>query len=278
MSAAIPGVENPMNRTAILALLIPIALAVPISAGDEAQPAPDVGIDQRLDQQIPLDLVFRNEEGKSVKLGDYLGAKPVILNLVYYRCPRLCSVVLNHLTESLRRIDYRIGKEFQVVTVSFDPRETPELAAAKKAAYLQSYGHADAERGWHFLTGEEPEIKRLAEAVGFRYAYDPARDQFAHVSAVMILTPQGKIARYHFGVEYPPRDVQYSLEDASAGKIGSPIARPLRMLCFSYDPSTGRYSFAILRMLQIVGLLTVVGMAAAFWRLRRKEHHASAAT
>jgi protein SCO1 len=260
-----------MNRKSILTLLIPIALAAPISAGDEAQPAPDVGIDQRLDQPIPLNLVFRDEEGKSVTLDDYFGAKPVILILVYYRCPRLCSVVLNHLTESLRKIDYRIGKEFQVVTVSFDPRETPELAAAKKVAYLESYGHAGAEQGWHFLTGEEPAIKRLAEAVGFRYAYDRERDQFAHVSAVMILTPQGKIARYHFGVEYPPRDVQFSLEDASAGKIGSPVARPLRMLCFSYDPSTGRYSFAIMRILQLTGLLTIIGMVAAFWRLRRRD-------
>jgi len=260
-----------MNRNLLPTLMILIAVAAPLSAGDEAQPIPDVGVDQRLDQQIPLDLVFRDEEGKSVALGDYFGAKPVILTLVYYRCPRLCSVVLNHLTESLRKIDYRIGTEFQVVTVSFDPRETPELAAAKKAAYLESYGHGGAERGWHFLTGDESAIKRLADAVGFRFAYDRERDQFAHVSAIMILTPQGKIARYHFGVEYPPRDLQYSLEDASAGNIGSPVARPLRMLCFNYDPSTGRYSFAIMRILQLAGLLTVVGMVAAFWRLRRRE-------
>ncbi len=252
-------------------LWITVALALPPCAHAQDQPAPEVGISQRLDEQVPLDAVFRDETGRSVKLGDYCNGKPVILTLVYYRCPRLCSLVLNYLTESMRKLDYRIGAEFDVVTVSFDPRETPELARAKKEAYLDAYGHPGADRGWHFLTGEDASIKRLAEAVGFRYTFDPERNQFAHASAVMILTPDGKIARYLFGLDYPPRDLRFSLEDASQNKIGSPIAQPIRLLCFSYDPHTGRYSFLVMRLVQAAGILTLVFLGLGFWKLTRKR-------
>jgi protein SCO1 len=250
---------------------IACVLVAPLRAHAQDLPAPDVGITQRLNEQVPLDAVFRDESNRLVKLGDYVHGKPVILTLVYYRCPRLCSLVLNHLTESMRKLDYRIGKEFEVVTVSFDPRETSELARVKKDAYLEAYGHAEAERGWHFLTGEEASIKQLAEAVGFRYSYDPQRDQFAHASAVMILTSEGKIARYLFGLDYPSRDLRFSLEDASQNKIGSPIAQPIRLLCFAYDPHTGRYSFLVMRFVQGAAIFTLALLGMGYWRLTRKN-------
>ena len=249
--------------------MISIASAGIVVAQDKG-PAPAAAIAQRLHQPVPLDLAFRDDTGKDVTLKQFFDGKPVILALVYYRCPRLCSLVLNQLTESLRKLDYRIGKEFSVVTVSFDPREQPDLAAAKKAMYLELYGHPGAENGWHFLTGEEASIRRLADAVGFGYVYDPRRDQYAHASAVIVLTPDGKVARYHFGLDYPPRDLRFSLEDASAGKIGSPVATPLRMLCYAYDPATGRYGMAVMRLVQLGGVVTVVGIGAMFWRLRRR--------
>ena len=229
-------------------------------------PTPDVKIDQHLNEQVPLDLVFRDEEGRQVALQEYFGTKPVILVLAYYRCPRLCSMVLNSLTDSLRRIDYEIGKEFNVVTVSFDPREKPELAAAKKEAHVERYGRPGAAQGWHFLTGEEAPIKSLAAAVGFGYSYDPKTDQYAHASGIMILTPGGKIARYFYGLEYSPRDLRFGLEDASAGNIGSPVIE-LRMLCFGYDPATGKYSLLTMRLVQLAGLLTVLIMAGFFFRV-----------
>src|SRR5206468_2802754 len=196
----------------------------------------------------PLDLTFRDEQDKPVTLRQYFGEKPVILVLAYYRCPRLCSLVLNGLVSGLREIDYEIGNQFIVVTVSIDPREAPELAAAKKAAYAERYGRAGAASGWHFLTGEEAAIQRLADAVGYRYAYDAERDQFAHDSAIMVLTPDGTIARYFYGIEFPARELRFGLEDASAGKVGSPVTRPLRLLCFAYDPSTGKYTLMTLRL------------------------------
>jgi protein SCO1/2 len=246
---------------------------LPVAAADAQAPSgqPDVGIDQHLNGQVPLDLVFRDEQGKTVTLDKYFGSRPVILVLAYYRCPRLCSLVLNGLCVSLRKLDYEIGQEFEVVTVSFDPREQPELAAAKKASYVEHYGRAGAATGWHFLTGDEPSIKRLAEAVGFRYAYDAGKDQYAHASGIMVLTPQGKIARYFYGLDYPPRELQFGLEDASAGKIGSPIGRPLRLLCFSYDPETGKYNLMVLRLVRVGGVLTVLAFGVFVWWAWRRE-------
>ena len=251
-----------MIRTPIftlgLALLLP---ASRILAAQSPIPAPAIAIEQHLDEQIPLDLVFRDETGRSVALREYFGAKPVILVLAQYRCPRLCSLVLNSLTDGLRGIDYELGKDFAVVTVSFDPREQPALAAAKKLAYVEKYGRPGAATGWHFLTGDEAPIRSLAESVGFRYAYDPETDMYAHASGIVILTPQGKVARYVHGLEYSPRDLRVALNDASAGTVGSPVSSPLRMLCFAYDPATGKYSPLTMRLVRLSGLLTVMILA-----------------
>jgi protein SCO1/2 len=219
---------------------------------------PDVGIDQKLNELVPLELRFLDEKGKVVRLQDYFDTKPVILVLAYYKCPRLCSLVLNKLVESLNNVDYQIGKEFTIVTVSFDPREGPELAAAKKTAYVQAYARSGAEAGWHFLTGNDDSIKRLTAAVGFRYTYDPDKDQYAHASGFMVLTPGGRIARYFYGLDYPARDLAFALEDASSGRIGSPVTRPLRLLCFAYDPVTGKYTLMTMRLVQGAGILTVL--------------------
>ncbi len=262
-----------MLNALVLNLLLTGA-ATPGQASQEAPPLPEVGIDQKHGETVPLELVFRDEAGRPVILGDFFGKKPVILALVYYRCPRLCSLVLNHLTDGLKKIGYRSGEEFEVVTVSFDAREGSELAAAKKAAYLADYGLAGG--GWHFLTGEEKAIKPLAEAMGFRYRFDAERDQFAHVSAIMVLTPSGQIARYLFGLEYSPRELQFAIEDASAQRIGSPLSQPLRMLCFAYDPDSGRYSLAVLRLVRLAAVGTVLFLGCFVWRLRRTEKPATA--
>ncbi len=229
-----------------------------------------VSIDQRLNEQVPLDLVFRDETGKEVRLGDYFsGNKPVILSLVFYECPMLCNQVLNGLVSGLRAVPLSVGDDFNVVTVSFDPRETAELAARKKEIYMHQYKRAGASAGWHFLTGDEASIKQLTDAVGFRYTYDPAANQFAHASGIMILTPQGKISRYFYGIEYAPKDVRLSLVEASGGKIGS-RADQLLLYCYHYDPSTGKYAW-VMNIYRLGGILTVLGMIALFFVLRRRN-------
>jgi protein SCO1 len=235
------------------------------------EPAPQVGIEQHLNEKVPLDLVFHDEDGKATALHEYFGKRPVILVLAYYRCPRLCSLVLNGLSEGLQKIDYDIGNQFTVITVSIDPREGPELAAAKKASYVEQYGRRGAATGWHFLTGDEPAIKRLAQAVGFRYEYDTKRDLFAHASGIMMLTPDGTLSRYFYGIEYTPRELRFGLEDCSAGKIGSPIARPLRLLCFEYDSATGTYTLMTMRLLRLGAAVTVLGFGAFLVRAWRRE-------
>jgi protein SCO1/2 len=258
---------------ALVALLAPVARA----QEQTAPRAPEARIDQRLGEQVPLDLVFRDESGRAVPLRRYFGDKPVVLVLAYFRCPRLCSVILNNLTESLRKLDYRIGKDFTVLTVSFDPREKPDLAADKKAAYLESYDKPGAAAGWHFLTGEEDQIKRLADAVGFGYFYDPEKNQYAHASGIMILTPEGKLSRYFYGIDFPPRDLAFGLEDASSGAIGSPVSRPLRLLCYGYDPATGKYTLLTMRLVRLAGLVTVLVLGSALWFFWRRERRRSAA-
>jgi protein SCO1 len=258
-----------MRKSATLAVLVGSAA---IAWG---QP-PDVGIYQRLNGQTPLEATFRDERGEPVRLGQYLGKRPAILVLGYYRCPRLCSVSFNHLAEALRQVDLEIGRDYEVVIVSIDPRETPPLASAKKTAVLEHYGRPGAERGWHFLTGEQASIARVAEAVGFRYAFDAKNDLYAHTSGVMVLTPEGKVARYFFGLEYSPRDVRFALEDASAGTIGSPITQPLRLLCFAYDPEAGRYTLMTMRLVQIAGAITVVLLGFLLVRAWRRGAVAAA--
>jgi protein SCO1/2 len=232
----------------------------------------DVGIDQKLNEQLPLDLAFKDENGASVKLGDYFGKKPVVLSLVYYQCPMLCNQVLNGMVTAFKVMNFKAGEEFEVVTVSFDPREEPALAAAKKNTYvnyLPADRRAGAASGWHFLTGDEASIKRLTEAIGFRYHWDDATNQFAHASAVYLATSQGKLARYFYGVEYAPRDLRLGLIEAADNKIGTPVDQ-LMLYCFHYDPATGKYGAAVMRIMQLAGGLTVIGIAALLLALRRR--------
>ncbi len=216
----------------------------------------NVGFEQKLNGQIPLDVSFRDETGKTVQLADYFGRRPVILNLVYYQCPMLCGEVLNGLTTSLRALKFDVGKEFEVLTVSFDPRETPELAAAKKAAMLKRYARPGAEQGWHFLTGPKDSIEKLTNAAGFQYQFDPKTGQFAHATAIMVLTPQGKIAQYYYGVEYAPKDLRLGLVQASNNKVGNVVDQVL-LYCYHYDPATGKYGAIVTRVLRLAGLATL---------------------
>jgi protein SCO1 len=233
----------------------------------------EVRIDQKLDQQLPLDLVFRDESGTPVKLGQYFGKKPVLLAFVYYDCPMLCTQVLNGMVTSFRVLPFQIGNEFDVVTVSFDPRETNALAAAKKKVYvdyLPEKMRAGATSGWHFLTGDEASIAQLTDAVGFRYRWDEATKQFAHASAIMLTTSQGKLSRYFYGVEYPARDLRLGLIETSANKIGSPVDQ-LLLYCFHYDPATGKYGAAIMRVMRVAGVVTVLGILAMMLFLKARH-------
>ncbi|MGH9712439.1 MAG: SCO family protein [Candidatus Acidiferrales bacterium] len=231
-----------------------------------------VGIDQKLNDSIPLKLAFRDEKGNAVELSQFFGHGPVVLSLVYYDCPMLCTQVLNAVDRSFRDVPMDIGKDFNVVTVSIDPSETPKLAAAKHDLYTGIYGRPGAAAGWHFLTGEQPQIKQLADALGFRYAYDPDSKQFAHASAVIVLTPEGKISRYFYGIQYPSRDMRLGLVEASEGKIGSPVDQVL-LFCYHYDPTTGKYGLLISRVIKASGLLTVLAVGILVLVLSRREHY-----
>jgi protein SCO1/2 len=224
-------------------------------------PFANVGLDQRLNEQLPLSLSFRDETGKTVQLGDYFGEKPVILSFAYYDCPMLCTLVINGLIRTLRTLSFSAGNEFNIITVSFNPKDTPAMAAVKRQTSLQSYSRKGAEAGWHFLTGDEATVRQLTQAVGFRYAFDDMTQQYQHPTGIMILTPSGKLSRYFYGIEYAPRDVRLGLVEASAGKIGSPVDQVL-LLCFHYDPTTGKYGLIITRALQLAGLVTVFALGS----------------
>jgi protein SCO1/2 len=233
----------------------------------------NVGIDQKLDHQLPLNLVFRNEQDQEVKLGDYFGRKPVVVSLVYYECPMLCNQVLNGMISAFRVMAFQPGQEFDVVTVSFDPREKAPLAAAKKKTYIDYLPEAKravAANGWHFLTGDEANIKALTDAIGFRYRFDEATNQFAHASAIYVVTPQGKLARYFYGIEYPPKDLRLGLIEASANKIGTPMDQ-LLLYCYHYDPATGKYGAAVINLIRAGGVLTIIGMITLLLVLRRRS-------
>lgn len=217
-----------------------------------------VGIDQHLNQQVPLDLTFTDENGQQVQLKQYFGSKPVILSLVYYQCPMLCSQVLNGLAGALNGIvRFNVGRDFNVITVSFDPRDTPEAARENKDRYLKRYRRPGSAEGWHFLTGKQEQIDALTKAVGFRYAWDPEIKQFAHASGIMLLTPDGRLAQYYYGIEYPPRDIQYGLIEASQGKIGN-VADAVVLYCYQYDPAKGKYGPVIFNILRLSALATVL--------------------
>jgi protein SCO1/2 len=235
-----------------------------------------VGIEQRLNQQVPLDLTFTDEHGQQVKLGKYFGSKPVILSLVYYQCPMLCSQVLSGLTGALNGIvRFNVGRDFEVVTVSFDPRDTAKDAAANKSSYVRRYRRQGAEQGWHFLTGSKEQIAALAGAVGFRYQWDPEIQQFAHASGIMLLTPDGRVAQYYYGIEYAPRDLQLGLIEASKGKIGNVVDQVL-LYCYHYDPAKGKYGAAILNIMRMSALATVLLLGGFVIIMFRRDSRAAA--
>lgn len=235
----------------------------------------DVGIDQKLNSQVPLDLAFRDETGSEVRLGQYFGQKPVVLVLAYYDCPMLCTIVLNGLLHSLKELKYNVGQEFEVVTVSFDPTEKPSLAAAKKAIYVGLYGRPNAGAGWHFLTGDEPSIRQLTQAVGFRYNYDPRTKQYFHATGIMVLTPEGRLARYFYGIQYPTGNLRLGLVEASQGKIGSPVDQVL-LYCSQYDPATGKYSVIVSHVLKLAALATVLSLGGLILALSLGRKRATA--
>lgn len=219
----------------------------------------EIGWDQKLGDRLPLDVAFQDESGKTVKLGDYFGKKPVVLSLVYYQCPMLCTLSLNGLAGALEVLSFVPGQEFEVVTVSFDPKEGPVLAAAKKKAYMARYKRSEAERGWHFLTGSKDSIDALTKAVGFRYVWDADTKQFAHPAGMLVATPEGRVSRYLFGVEYSPKDLRLALVDAAGGRIGNTVDQVL-LFCYQYDPKTGRYSASILGVLRLLAVATVLAI------------------
>jgi protein SCO1/2 len=240
----------------------------PMPTGNSTEVLKKVGIDQRLDQQLPLDLRFRDEAGREVRLGDYFHeGRPVVLTLVYYECPMLCNQVLNGTVGAFQALQFTPGREFEVVTVSFDPREGPALAAKKKETYLKRYRREGSAEGWHFLTGERGAIDALAQSVGFHYVWDEQSQQFAHASAIMVATPEGKLSHYFYGIEYSPKDLRLALVEASAGKIGSPVDA-LILYCYHYDPATGKFA-PVMAVLRGAGVLTVFGLVGLLLFLRR---------
>ena len=244
--------------------------------GGKPEVLKQVGIEQRLDEQVPLDTPFRDEAGREVRLGDYFKAgRPVLLSLVYYECPMMCNEILNGQVGMMEALKFDAGREFEAVTVSFDPRETPEVAARKKQTYVKRYGRKGADEGWHFLTGSQESVDRLTRAVGFNYSWDEASKQFAHASAIMVVTPEGKLSHYFYGIEFPPKDVRLSLVEASAGRVGSPVDQ-LLLYCYHYDPTTGKYGPVIMNILRVLGVGTVAGVVALVLVLRRRERRRGA--
>jgi len=277
------------------ALVVTVVLSVLAAAAQPGQPAPaqpsysmqdsnlrpalpgalqGVGIDQKLDYQLPLDAVFRDEAGRSVPLSAFFASKkPVILAPVYYRCPMLCTQILTGLESSLKAVSFNPGRDFEVVAFSFDPKDTPETASSKRDLYVRRYARPGTANGWHFLTGDTANIKLLTDALGFHFKYDPASDQFAHASAVMIATPEGRISRYFYGVEYAPRDIRLGLVEASEGRIGTAVDQAL-LFCFHYDPATGKYGAVAMGSLRLAGALFVlIGGGFLVIVLRREARH-----
>ncbi|MGH9424350.1 MAG: SCO family protein, partial [Thermoanaerobaculia bacterium] len=231
----------------------------------------NVAIAQNLNAQLPLDLMLRDETGRVVRLGQYFNhGKPVLLNFMYYRCPMLCPIVMDGVTSALTELRFDIGKEFDVVTISIDPRDTPEQAAMKKEMYVKRYGRFDAANGWHFLTAPESVIRRITSTVGFQYAYDPKTDQFAHGTALIATTAQGRVSRYLFGFEYKPRDLRLALVEASAGKIGT-ATDAILLLCYHYDPATGKYSRTAMNFVRAGGVATMLGLAGFIVLMVRRD-------
>ena len=264
----------PYRGIGLLALALVAVAPFPLRAQQPASAQPallrGVGISQQMNQQVPANLAFRDETGKPVRLADYFGEKPIVLSLVYFSCPSMCTEVLNGELRALQNIPLDLGKDYQAVTVSFDPKDSPAEAAVKKRIYTGLYGRPGAPAGWHFLTGDQRSIAALTGAVGFRYTYDQPSGQFAHATAIMILTPQGRVARYFYGIQYPSRDVRLGLVEASQGKIGSATDAAL-LFCYHYDPLTGKYGLIVVNLLRIGGGLTVLVLGLFLWFMFRRE-------
>lgn len=252
----------------IAALLLALAALAPPQ--DTKQVLRDVGIDQKLGAAVALDLPFVDETGREVRLGDFFGRKPVLLALVYYRCPMLCSQVLVGIVHALRGVSLVPGEDFEIVVVSIDPAETPDAAARKKASCVAEYGRASGAQGWHFLVGKEAAIRRLADDAGFRYVYDEGSNEFAHASGFFVLTPKGVLSRYFYGLEHSASDLRLALVESSEERIGSLVDQVL-LLCFHYDPATGRYGFAIVNAIRLAGILTIAGIAFFLVTMLRRE-------
>jgi protein SCO1/2 len=272
-----------MSRfAAALALLCSLVCAAGADAqaliNPEDMPGPlkEVRFDQHLGRELPLDAPFVNEHGEDVTLGDYFGERPVVLTFVYYQCPMLCSLTMNGLAASLDVVDLDVGRELDVVAVSFDPGEGPEEARVVEEATLRRFGRPETAPGWHFLTGGEESIARLTEAAGFSYTYLPESDEYAHTSGIVIATPEGQISQYFFGIEYPPKDVRLALVEASSGTIGS-VVDQLLLYCFRFDPQQGKYTAATMRILRLVGAAFVVALILFLWISWRRERAQSRA-
>ena len=271
--------------TAIATLLalssVAAAQTIPDNIGKSSSGLPtqlqNVGFEPQLNAQLPLDVNFRDESGRDVQLREYFGRKPVVLALVYYGCPMLCNQVEMGVVGSLKMLSFNPSRDYEVLFVSFDPRETPDMAAKKKAAALSRFGRPETAAGWHFLTGKEEAIRAVATAANFRYSFDEKHNLFAHASGIMLLTPDGRISRYFYGVEYPSRDVRLGLVDASAGKIGTPIDH-LLLFCFQYNPETARYSATVLRIVRLGGILTILTIVVGILIFRRRDVRAASAT
>ncbi len=260
----------------LLALVAPLAPAQRQDLTQRFDPAQEVGIDQRIGERLPLDLVLRDHTGAERRLAEFFDQQPVLLAFVYYECPMLCTLVLNGVTSALRTLPLRPGDDFQLVVVSIAPDETPELAAAKRRGYLESMGLDEVQPGWNFLVGDRATIDALTGAVGFRFVYDAPSGEYAHSSGIQVLTPQGELSRYFYGVEYSARDLRLGLVEASAGKLGNVVDEVL-LLCFAYDPLTGKYGVAILTTLRIAGSALVLALAVFIaLMLRRERRHRAA--
>jgi protein SCO1 len=262
----------------LLAVFVCSAIAIQAQQISSPPILSKVGITQNLNAQIPPDLTFRDETGNSVRIGDFFGQKPIVLSLVYFDCPALCTEVLNGELRTMQAISLDLGKDFEAVTVSFEPKDTPALAKAKRDVYLGQYDRPGGADRWHFLTGEQPSIDALTSAAGFRYAYDSSIRQYAHASAIMILTPDGRIDRYFYGVQYPARDVRLGLVEASQGKIGTLTDHAL-LYCYQYDPMTGKYGVVVMNVLRAAGGLTVLvlGLFMVTMFLRERKRTANVA-
>ncbi len=283
--------RNSARVTAVAALLVLASgVLAPIGAQQRSRPEPgmaageqvpalkEIGIDQHPNAQIPLDLEFSDEKGAPVKLGAFFGARPVVLALVYYSCPMLCTQVLSGLAGSLQGMSFTVGKEYEVVVVSFDPGETPKLASERKPLFVHRFLSKVDDSHIHFLTGRQESIKALTGAVGFRYVWDQQTNQFAHPAAISVLTPDGRISRYLYGVEFAPRDLKLAIVEASEGRVGSVVDQAM-LYCYHYDPNAGRYGFVVMNIVRVAGALTLVVLVGSIlMSLRRERRQASAVT